>query len=279
MTKFKQQDQQSLVAILLRYWEEISALEQEFALVVGKGDMRARIDYFHDAIRAFTTEHRSKAMQSRLCVEQLSYDVRCLHYIASQPLASITHDAHHLSPSTMPAVIAPGLVGVKRKMDRETKQRLQELYEQYGVLFAALLKATAEHDAQERIDQLNDEVEEINAVIHAISTQASTQQIVVLIQHLSDETLRQNLLLLLPQIKGKSAGALQALIAKLRANIQKNDAKIKGIDQAQHQYATTQLAIYENAKDMLKKMAGQGMNLVGQFVESTLRGTQAGRGR
>ncbi len=279
MTKFNQQDQQSLVNILLRYWGEITAIEQEFALLVGKGDMRPRIDYFHDAIRAFTSPHKSKAMEKRLSVEQLSYDVRCLHYIATMPLASITHDAQNFSPSTLPAVIAPGLVETSKRINRDTKEKLCELYQQYGVLFAALLKATAENDAHDRTDALNQDVEEISALIDALSNNASAQQITTLINHLTDEALKQNLLLLLPQIKGKSAGALNALVAKLRANIQKNDKRIKGIDSAHHAYVTTQLVIYENAKDMLKKMAGQGMNLVGQFVESTLRGTQAGRGR
>jgi len=279
MTKFRQQDQQALVNILLRYWEEISAIEQEFGLLVGKGDMRARIDFFHDAIRAFTTQYKSRAQEARLSIEALAYDLRCLRYIATMPLASITHDTHNLSPNTLPAVIAPGLVETSKRINRETKERLCELYEQYGVLFASLLKATAENDAYDRTDALNHDVEEINQIIHAISSNASTQEITALIQHLTDEALRQNLLLILPQIKGKSAGALTALIAKLRADIQKNDKKIKGIDSAHHDYATTQLAIYESAKDMLKKMAGQGMNLVGQFVESTMRTGQKGRGR
>lgn len=280
MTKFKQQDQQALVNILLRYWEEISAIESEFALVVGKGDMRPRIDYFHDAIRAYTTLHKSKEMQKRLSVEQLSYDVRCLRYIASQPLASITHDAHNLSSSTLPAVIAPGLVEAAKRASRETKERLRELYEQYGVLFAALLKATAENDYQERTDALNEDVEEINQLIHAVERGASTQELTTLIHHLTDESLKADLLILIPQMKGKSAGAMNGLIARLRANIQKNDKKIKGIDTAHHQYATAQLGIYESAKDMLKTMAGQGMNLVGQFVESAMKGTTGkGKGR
>lgn len=277
--KHSPQEQQSLVNILLRYWQEISAIEQEFALFVGKGDMRPRIDYFHDAIRAFTSLHQSKEIHARLSIEQLSYDVRCLHYIVNMPLASITHDARNLSPNTLPAVIAPGLIEVGKRINRETKDKLGELYEQYAVLFAALLKATAENDAHDRTDALNQDVEEINALIHAITRHASTQEITTRIHHLTDETLRKNLLLLLPQIKGKSAGALNALIARLRADIQKNDKRIKGIDNAHHAYATTQLAIYENAKDMLKKMAGQGMNLVGQFVESTLRSSGQGRGR
>jgi len=276
MAKFTAHDQQSLVSILLRYWEEIVAIEEEFKLLVGKGDSRPRIDFFHDAIRAYTSGHHKQ----RLVVENLAYDVKCLRYLADMPMASITHDTGNFSPGTALVVSAPGLVEVGKKMDRETKARLKELYEQYGVLFASLLKITAENDYVERTESLNEEVEQINRLIHAITSGATTEVITNHIHHLTDESLKRDLVLLIPQMKGKSAGALAGLIARLKANIQKNDKRIKGIDGAYHQYATSQLALYENSKEMLKKMAGQGMNLVGAFVESALKGGgQQQRGR
>lgn len=273
------EEQQAIVTILLRYWQEISAIEEEFALVIGQGDTRPRIDYFHDAIRAYTSQKPNTTMQKRLSIENLSYDVQCLRYIAGMPMASITHDAHDLSASTKLVKSEPGVLEQQKRIDRNTKDQLKTLYEQYGVLFASLLKNTAENDYLERTDELNHEVEEINQLITAIEKNAGTQEIINRIQHLSDESLKRDLLLIVPQIKGKGRGAMEALIAKLRAKTQKNDARIQGVDSAYHSYTTSQLAIYESAKDMLKKMAGQGMNLVGQFVEQSLRGTSAGRGR
>ncbi|MDX2073307.1 MAG: hypothetical protein SFX19_02950 [Alphaproteobacteria bacterium] len=279
MTKFKQQDQQAIVNILLRYWEEISAIEQEFALRVGAGDMRPRIDYFHDAIRAYTTEHKSKDMESRLAVEQLAYDLRCLRYLATMPLASITHDTHNLSPQSLPAVIAPGLVETSKRIDRETKMRLTELYEQYGVLFASLLRETVNNDHYERSETINEDVTLINQIIAAIEGSLSAQEVASLAVHLKDPHIRQEIMSLLPAMKGKSLHQLNGLIARLKSEQQRKDRELKNVDLSHHNYSTTQLMLYESAREMLMKMAAQGMNLVGQFVESTLRQGQQGRGR
>lgn len=272
--KQTESQQQSIVNILLRYWGEITAIEEPLGLKVGKGDIRPRIDYFHDAVRAFT----SGAPQDRLTVEKLSYDVKCLRYIASVPMASITHD-ENLSASSQLITTGPMLVEQPKKLSRDTRARLKELYDQYGVLFSSLFREAAEEDYLDRTEELNHEVEQVNQLIAAITRGASTQEITTLINHLADEQLRRDLLLLIPQMKGKSAGALDGLIARLKANIQKNDKRIKGVDGAYHGYVTSQLALYENGKDMLKKMAGQGMNLVGQFVETAIKGSERGRGR
>jgi hypothetical protein len=277
MTKFTAADERSLINILLRYWEEITEIEEKHALLVGKGDVRPRIEFFHDAIRAYTSGNGNA--HPRLTVEKLSYDLKLLRYVAATPMASLTQDEHGLSPSTGVVASGPGLVQSARKLDRDAKIRLKELYEQYGVLFASLLKITAENDQIDRSEQLNSEVEEINRLINAIEKNATMQQITLLIQNLSDEALKRDLLLLVPQLQGKSAGAMHGLIARLRSKTQKNDAKIAGMDKAMHEYSTSQLALYENARDMLKSMAGKGMNLVGAFVESALKGGQKGRGR
>ena len=277
--KHSASNQQSLVNILLRYWEEISGIEQESSLVVGKGDIRPRIEYFHDAIRAFTRPDKSMADEKRLAVEQLSYDLRCLRYLAEMPLASITHDSHNLSAATSLATTGPGLMASAKRMPRDTKLRLSELYGFYGVLFSALLKATAENDYQERSDTMNQQVEDIHALITAIESGASAQQVATMAAHLDDEAIKKELQDVLPKLKGKDKKALSGLIARLEAATQRKDKELKKLNTAELDYATTQLALYENSKDMLKAMAGQGMNLVGQFVESALRGAKQGRGR
>ncbi len=278
MATFKQHDQQALVNILLRYWEEISSIEQEYALLVGKGDMRPRIDYFHDAIRAHTTLQKTTAMEKRLAIEQLSYDVRCLHYLAGMPLASITHDGSTLSPSTALVASAPGLVSVRR-MPRDVKERLGELYKQYGVLFSALLKETADNDYYGRSEAINEDVTLINQIITALRGSLSQEQIAALAMHLEDPNIRQEIMAALPKVKGKGVSALNGLIARLQGEQQRKDRELKTIDLSHHNYATSQLAIYESAKEMLQKMAAKGMNLVGQFVEFTLRTSGQGRGR
>jgi hypothetical protein len=269
-------EQESLVNILLRYWGEISALEEEWKLPVGNGDRRPRIEFFHDAIRAYTTPHKTAADSARLSVERLAYDVRCLRYIATQPLASITHDKGALSAANALIPLDAALVPAAKKIGRDVKGALRELYEKYGVLFSALLRATAEHDYQDRADAMNEQVEHLHQIIEALARGASTQELTTLAQHLDDGKQKRDLLALLPQIKGKNASGL---IAKLKGETQRKDKAIKTMDASYHDYSTSQLAIYESAKDMLKSMAGQGMNLVGQFVEASLRGTDQTRSR
>ena len=52
----KQTDQESIAQLLTRIYRDIFAIEEEFELLVGVDDFRPRIDYFHDAIRAFTSQ-------------------------------------------------------------------------------------------------------------------------------------------------------------------------------------------------------------------------------
>jgi tyrosine-protein phosphatase YwqE len=162
-------------------------------------------------------------------------------------------------------------------MEREQKERLQELYGQYGVLFSALLRATAEADYHERTEENNQQVSDMNQIIAAIERHASLREIESMLHHLEDGALRQKLSALLSKLKNEAAA--KGAVAMLKADIQRLDKNWRTTDAAYHAYATSQLAIYEAAKDMLKQMAGQGMNLVGQFVESALRGGGQGRGR
>lgn len=57
------------------------------------------------------------------------------------------------------------------------------------------------------------------------------------------------------------------------------DKQIKTVEQAHFAFATAQLAIYENAKEVVKKMAVNGLNIVGNFVENAVREATRGAGR
>jgi hypothetical protein len=58
--------------------------------------------------------------------------------------------------------------------------------------------------------------------------------------------------------------------------IKTTDKQIKTIEQAHFSFATGQLAIYENAREVVKKMAVSGMNIVGNFVESAVQAARSG---
>jgi hypothetical protein len=79
--------------------------------------------------------------------------------------------------------------------------------------------------------------------------------------------------------KHKKKDDIKKAIQQLKAQITKKDKVIAGIEKQHMNYALAQLAIFEGAKDMLKKLAGQGMNLVGKFVESAVAQTKREMGR
>lgn len=229
--KLSAAEQESLAALLSRIYHDILPMEEEYNLRVGEGDFRPRIEYFHDAVRAFTSgasAHREAG--GRLTVEWLAYDVGCLRYLIAMPLSSFTPHGATLSPQTALLKADGKPLPSGPKPDRVAKERLRELYQRYAVLFAAMLKPFADADYHDRIEDLNQEV----AALHAARREAAAKEA---------------------------------------------DREIAGIEKAHLEYAAAQLAIYEESKDMVKKLAAQGMNLVGKFVESSIAETKREMGR
>jgi hypothetical protein len=224
--KLSASEQKSIASLLTRIYQDILAIESEFGLLAGEGDFRPRIEHFHDAIRAFTSGDTDS---KRLSVEWLAYDLTCLRYLTSHPLASFKPHGH-LSPSTA-LVATPQTVPGPRRPDRDTKERLGELYQTYAVLFAGLLKPFADRDWRDRVEEINENIERLHKIKDS------------------------------------------------KARVAARDKEIKAIDQAHMDYVLAQLGIFEAAKDMVKKMAASGMNLVGKFVESSLADAKRDLGR
>jgi hypothetical protein len=242
--KLSPAEQESIVSLLTRIYLDICDAETRFGLLVGEGDFRPRIEYFHDAIRAFTSEDpRALEEGGRLCVEMLAYDLGCLRYLQAMPLSPFKPHATNLSPATDMIRLDRQLAPTATRPNRVEKERIGELYQRYGVLFAALLKPFADRDYRDRVDALNQEVGDIKA--------------------------------LLEERKDKGEEAVR----KLKERRKQKDREIAAVEKAHLDYAVAQLAIYEEAKDMVKKLAGQGMNLVGRFVEAQVAATRSEMGR
>lgn len=286
--KLSPEDQESILALIARTYNDILAIEEQFKLLVGGGDYRARIDYFHDAIRAYTsgdTAHREKG--GRLNVEFLAYDLTSLRYIQSMPLASFKpHEQHMGSPDT--GVISMGsgqeLATVKQaRPDRKVREQLAELYQTYAVMYAALLKPFADNDYHDRIDDLMQDNAELKALKDQLAALAdgkgSLNEAANLANHVNDDNLQKLMITFLQQKRYKNREDTQKLMAALKLQQEKNDKEIRAIEDAHLSYATGQLAVYEGSKDMLKKMASQGMNLVGKFVEASINATRSDMGR
>jgi hypothetical protein len=274
----------SIAALMTRLYDDIHAIESEFALHIGGGDFRPRIEYFHDAIRAFTSDDAGqREAGGRLCVETLAYDLACLRYLHAMPLSPFTPHAANLSPHVEMVKLDQLLVAKATRPDRATKERLGELYQNYAMLFAALLKPFADADYHERTDSLNHDVRDVNAIAGQLEAmlggKGGLDALAGNINHLEDAQLRHELLSFLQAQGHKKKENIRKLLQYLKDKTSAKDKEIQAIEEAHMNYALAQLGVYESSKDLLKKMAGQGMNLVGQFVESAMAQTRREMGR
>ncbi|MDX1974620.1 MAG: hypothetical protein SFT92_02975 [Rickettsiales bacterium] len=283
--KLAQQDQESIVALLTRIYTDLREIETEFSLTVGGGDFRPRIEFFHDAIRAFSDQHPGNSdSNERLTIEKLAIDVKYLRELQAKPLMHLAPEHRTMAASGEVMAVTPDSLAPKpQRPDRVTRERLAELYQHYGVLFAALLKPTADLDFIERTDNLNQDVVDVNAVQEILEKFAQGKgdltELVTACNHIEDKELHQLLSMFIQQQKYKSKDAITKLVAFLKIHIKQYDKDIKSIDNAHMHYAMSQLALYEESRDMLKKMAGQGLNLVGKFVENAMKETKREMGR
>jgi hypothetical protein len=94
--------------------------------------------------------------------------------------------------------------------------------------------------------------------------------------HVERDDLRERIQAMLAR-KVLSAREKQEALAMLAQVERGLDAEKKRVEQSHLSYATGQLAVYEDAKDTVKKLASQGLNLAGKFLENAMQ--QAGRGQ
>ncbi len=270
----------SILSILARLYDEIYAIEDEYKLMMGDGDFRPRIDYFHDAIRAFVSGENPE----RLSVKMLAYDIEGLRYLQATPLGVLK--PHHIgSAQTTMINVGRGqeLSSVPKRLDRAGRTRLGELYQHYAVLFSALLKAGADDDFIARSEDLNQDVKEMNAIINEIEKLAngkgSVETAAALAGQVQDANLHALIIRFLQEKRYSRSEDVQKLKDAIKKECAAKDKEIKEIDQAHMRYAMAQLAVYEGSKDVLKSMAQKGMNLVGKFVEASVSQTRQDRSR
>lgn len=269
-------DQQAIIGLLTEIYLELASIEQKFKLIAGKGDMRPRIDYFHDAIRAFTDGGQ---YHPRLSVEHLSYDMRCLRYIEKMPLSSFRADEDNSSPTQEVMTMEGNLISTIDNADRPTRARISELYQHYAIMFSALLKATADRDFKERTGILNNEAGDVSQIIGEFENKADVKTITKLTQKVEQKELRIIVATFIQKKKHKNPEDVKKLLGHLKKYVKQQDAKIKSIDKAHMEFATSQLAVFEQSKDMLKELAAKGTNLVGKFVEASVADTRRQMGR
>lgn len=266
---------QALITILNKIYGEILAIEERFSIRMDGNDLRPRIEYFHDAIRAFSS---GDIGNKRLTVEFLAYDVAMLRRIQSNPME---RSKGNNSPST--GLMAGGdVLESSLSISARVKSELAGLYKNYSVLFVALLSEPADRDFQSRVEQCNNEVENIAAVEQAakkagMKTDTDINLEAMAYQYIDDPALLRKILSQIGSRKNKISAREAA--DKLSGMIKAADKMIKSVELAHFNFAVGQLAIYENAREVVKAMAMSGMNIVGNFVENAVReATRGGRG-
>jgi len=217
----------------------------------------------------------------------LAYDIDMLRYIQADPIPKAR--PHKLSALTDVAENAlPRVRNDKTgiKPDAGVKYRLTDQYKNYSVIFAALLSEPAERNYMSRINECNAELDDLAAFIKSVVATAEGRHTADIdIEALADARIQT------ADAMNKIVAALHGGKLKKRMNAAEAERRLKEmlqiagkeaktIEKAHFTYATGQLAIYESARDVIKKMALKGFNIVGDFVQNAVRDALRGdRGR
>jgi hypothetical protein len=268
---------QALISLMDRHYQEIRALEAAHDIFGAEGDFRPRIEYYHDAVRALSSgENNPYSKYDRLAPERIAYDVSLLRQIQDKPLHAGRGSQHY---STSAEVSVGQGVGASRP-PREIRVELSKLYKDYTVMFVALLAEKMDDTVQIRTEEsevLAGECADMAGMIAALEQgTASVQEVLHAADRLEHDDLRMLLTQLLSNGKPESK-QLKALIAKLKEMQGKMQEDGKAVSQASLNFATAQLAVYEEARETVKRFAAQGLNLAGKFVENAVSQSQ-GRG-
>lgn len=273
------QQKQALVQVMTRMCEEIHGIEATFGIAASEKDLRPRIEYFHDVVRIYTqTTTHGYERTGRMTVESLAYDISLLRQIQANPISRVAIPVNY-APVGSGRDLVPEGMQQGRKMDGDARMRLMDLYKNYTVLFAAMMAEMADRNFMTRTSENNAQVEDIAQleveVKASIHKHGPDTDIAHLLNHISDPDLRMKLA---QKLRGNPKA--QQALKETKALIAKLDEENKRIDNAHMSFLSSQLVVYENAKDIVKKMAQSGMNVVGDFMENAMREAAThGRGR
>ena len=276
------ESQAAIIELMHGKYQRILAAETQWGIRLKEGDMRPRIEHFHDAVRALTSgEADIYAKNSRLSVEHLAYDIALLRQIQNKPVGTINRVTEK-SAST--AVVKQGQAGASppRMPPQQVRAELAANYRDYTVFFAAMFAEVADINYQSRSEVIDGSVADVGLVEDVlnklIAGKMTNAQAAHELMHVERDDLRERLTAMLAR-KGLSAREKQDAVAMI-AQIEKGlDKEKKALEQSHLNYATGQLAVYEDSKDIIKKLGMAGLNLAGKFVENSLKGAGQSQGQ
>ncbi len=271
----------ALLPILNAKYQQIAEIEEQWGIRFKEGDMRARIEYFHDAVRALSQGEDPYGKYSRLSVEHLAYDLSQLRQAQAKP-AGIINKGTVLSAGS--ALVRPEEAGAStaKKPDRQARAELSTLYKDYTVMFAAIFAEVADMNFKAREEEMESAIADIGLVEQVLQKvmngQMSKQQAEHTLDEIEMDELREKMIVALRAKKSISTHEHAELAAQLKGIEEKMKAEMIAVDQSHMHYVTAQLAVYEQSKETVKRLAAQGMNIAGKFVDQALA-KAAGQGR
>lgn len=281
----------ALTSIMNQTYDAIRALEMEYGLCIGDTDYRPRIEYFHDAVRILSQQPELMYLpRTRLSVEHLAYDLGCLRYLQERPLARLNHGKPVPKMPSLPSNVmqlAPPQgsltehVGEQKPLPPTLRGVLAEHYRSYAVMFAALFAESANTNFQTRVAENDTGVEDIAQVEHMIRMveqgMAPPEKVEEVIRTIENPQLRDQLIALLHDKAIKRKEKMNALRMMARQQIHGLDMDSKAMDKAHMSFLTGQMLMFQDAKDLVRKLSSQGLALAGQFLENAVA-QAAGRG-
>lgn len=263
-------------------YQQILPLESEWNIRFTEGDMRPRIEYFHDAVRALTSGTADiYAKHSRLSVENLAYDLSMLRQIPDRPVGTVNRMT---DKSTGSAMVKMGEAGASapRMPPQQTRSELASLYRDYTVFFAALFAEVADRNFQARVDAIDENVADVGLVEQVMEQlmagKLTNAQAMQEMMHVERDDLRERIQAMLARkvLSGREKQEALAMLTQIERGLAEEK---KRVEQSHLSYATGQLAVYEDAKETVKRLASQGLNLAGKFLDNAMKAASQGRGQ
>lgn len=275
-------EQAAIIELMHGKYSQILVIETEWAIRLHEGDWRPRVEHFHDAVRALTSGSADiYAKNSRLSVENLAYDLGQLRLIQDKPVGLINRATEKSAGS---ALVKKGEAGasIPKMPPQQVRAQITGLYREYTVFFAALFAQVADNNFQVRSDQIDSSVTDLDLIEQVmgqlVSGKMNAAQAMNELMHVEADDLRERIQAMLAkkQLTAREKQEALALIAQIEKGL---DAEKKKLDSAHLSYATGQLAVYEEAKETIKRLQQQGLNLAGKFVENAMQSAGKGKGR
>jgi hypothetical protein len=260
-------------------YSEIRDIEAQYQIFGHEGDYRPRIEYYHDAVRALGSDSDDGLTKdSRLSIERLAYDVEMLRIITSRPLVAGRGEQHY---ATTDALTVMGDESDGLRPDRRTKGRLTELYRDYTVFFIAMMAQKAEDNIQARKEDNNVLIQDCHMLESLLNQLADggidIATVIKAATHIEHDGLRRKMLALLNRGK-PNRDELTSASASIRDARTHFHGELKNLDAGGMRFASSQLMVYEESKDIVKQLSAQGHNIAGKFMKQTLDQQGAGRG-